>query len=120
MFLALNFTLYSSIVDFAYFLRVKPRPFLIVKSLIKRFNIFHANKVNEGVSHVAVIKEIDWEVKEVKLIFEPFIQCHKHLLLSVLIRDIPNHQRGPSFLHDPLRNYFESVVISYPLAFIHI
>lgn len=59
MFLALNLALNSSIVNFANLLRIKSSPFLIIEGLVKSFYVLNVDKVDKGVSNIAIIEEID-------------------------------------------------------------
>lgn len=120
MFLAFNLTLYSSIVDFADFLRIKPCPFLIVKGPVKCLNVFNVYKINKSISYVAVVKEVYRQIKKVELIFEFLVQCDQHLFLGVFVGDVSNHQCGPTFLHDLTRDDFKSIVVSESLTLIQV
>jgi len=54
------FALNTGISDVAHFLTVELLPFLVVKFFIKAANVFVADEVNECISDVAFVLEINW------------------------------------------------------------
>ena len=116
MLFALYSALDSRIVDFADFLRVKARPFLIIERLVEPFDVFHAHEIDERITNVAVVEKVHWQVEEIKLIFELLIERNQHLLLRVLVGDVSDHKSGPSLLENPLAGNLEALVVSDPLT----
>lgn len=117
VFLALNFTLYSSIVDLAYFLRVKSGPFLIIEGFVKCFYVLHAHKIDESITNIAFVEKIYWQIKKVKFILELFINGGQHLLLGILVGDVSYHQCGPVLSNNLISNDLESLIILYLVSF---
>jgi hypothetical protein len=60
MLFAFYFALNSSVVYFAYFLRIKSCPFLIVKSPVKRLYVFNTDEVDKGITNIAVVEKVYW------------------------------------------------------------
>lgn len=116
MFFTLSLSLNSSIVDFADLLRVESSPLLVVERPVEGLNFPHTHKVNEGITHVAVVEEVNRQVEEIELVLELLIQSCQHLLLSVLVRYVSYHKRGPVFLNDFIRDDFKPFVVLHLLA----
>lgn len=91
MFLTLNFTLNSSIVNFTNFFRIKPSPFLIVEKFEKSFYVSEVYKVYECIANIALIKEIYGKVEKVEFVFEFFVKGYQHLLFSIFVGNVSNH-----------------------------
>lgn len=62
------FPLNSRVHDNAYLFRIENLPRLLVVGIIKRYNVFNVNKVDEGVTTVTLVLKVDGEVKEVNLV----------------------------------------------------
>lgn len=115
VFFAFKFSLNPGIIDSAYFFRVESFPLLSVELLVELFNLLYVNKINESIPDVALVDQIDRKIEKVKLSTEVFIDQLKHLLLRILVRDIPDHQGSPVFLFDSLQVNLVLFVILYSI-----
>jgi len=88
----------SCISNLAHFLRVELGPLLIIKFFVEVVDISKVLQINECVAHVALVDEINGQVEEVELIIELHIELLNHHLLTVLVRNILDHQTTPSVL----------------------
>lgn len=88
------FSLDASVSNFAYFLAVELLPFLVVEVLIEGNDCLAIDKVDKSVTNIALVLEIDWQVKEIISSFVSFINSGKQHLLIVLVGDVSNHQSG--------------------------
>lgn len=116
MLLTLDLSLNSSVVNFADLLGVESSPLLVVEGPVERLDFLHTDKVDEGVSHVTVVEEVNRQVEEVKLVLELLIQRSQHLLLSVLVGYVPYHKRCPVFLNDFIRDDLKPFVVLHLLS----
>ncbi len=83
----------AGITDVADLLAVELLPLLAIKLLDEGDDVLWAHHVDEGVAHVALILEINWQVEEIIGSMELFIDgCQQHLL-RVLIGNVLDHQR---------------------------
>ncbi len=83
----------AGVTDVADLLAVELLPLLAIKLLDEGDDVLWANHVDEGVAHIALILEINWQVEEVVGSMELFVNgCQQHLL-RVLIGDVLDHQR---------------------------
>ena len=90
----------ASVGNITDLITVEYLPLLAVVLAMKRCNVFKVDKVHKCVSTVAAVLEVNWQVKEVHLVrsvasLGKFVQEH---LLSVLVGNIPHHERGPCVL----------------------
>lgn len=83
----------AGVTDVADLLAVELLPLLAIKLLDEGNDVLWANHVDEGVAHIALILEINWQVEEVIGSMELFVNgCQQHLL-RVLIGNVLDHQR---------------------------
>ncbi len=83
----------TGVTDVADLLAVELLPLLAIKLLDEGDDVLWAHHVDEGVAHIALILEINWQVEEVVGSMELFINgCQQHLL-RVLIGNVLYHQR---------------------------
>jgi hypothetical protein len=116
VFFAFNFSLNPCVVNFAYFLRVESRPFLVVERLVEALDVLHIDEVDEGVSHVALVEEVNRQVEKVKFVLEFFVDGREHLLLGVFVRNVSYHKSGPIFGDYFVRDDLESLVVFHFLT----
>jgi len=58
-------SLESGIRDLAHFVGVEVLPFLAIELVVEAHDKIHTFHVDEGISDIALVLEIDWKVKEV-------------------------------------------------------
>lgn len=80
------------VADAANFLAVEALPLSLVESGHQGQDVFGLDHVDEGVAHIALVLEINWQVKEVILSAELLVDGLKKHLLCVFVRDILYHQ----------------------------
>jgi hypothetical protein len=114
--LALDLTLNPRVVNLANLLAVKPRPLLVVKSLVEQLDVPQVSEVDEGISDVALVEEVDWEVKEVKLVFEFPVDGCQHLFLGVFVGDVSYHEGRPALRNDFSEVDFKPVIVFHLLG----
>lgn len=82
----------AGVTDVADLLAVELLPLLSIKLLDEGDDVLWANHVDEGIAHIALVLEINWQVEEVIGSMELFIDgCQQHLL-CVLIGNVLDHQ----------------------------
>ena len=110
---ALFLTLNSSISNIAYFFGIVNGPVFAIKFLKKWQNWAQINKIDKSVSYIAVVIQIDREVKKVELVFEILVDRLQQLSFGVLVGNIPDHQSGLFKRMNVLRIYIELQVVFY-------
>jgi hypothetical protein len=85
--LALN----PAVGQFADLLRVESLPGLTVEVLVKRNHKERVSHVDEGIAHVAVVLQVDWQVEEVIAPCVRLIDPLEEHLLSVFVWNILDH-----------------------------
>ncbi len=88
--LALN----SGVCDLAYLVRVELAPLPPMKLVIERYNVSGVSEINESISHVALILEVNRQVQEVKLAFVIILKGSLQHLCTVLVGNVPDHERS--------------------------
>ena len=91
-------TLDSTKGNLANLLGIKVFPGLIVQVFEEGNNVHWINKVDESVPDIAAIVKVQRQVEKViSALVMPVNALQEHLL-SVLVRDVPNHNRSASVL----------------------
>ena len=91
-------TLNSSKSDLANFLRVEVLPRLVVHVLKKRHDVDWIHEIDESVADVAIVVQVKRQIEEVvRSLMQPVDALQEHLL-SVLVRNMTNHNGGASVL----------------------
>jgi hypothetical protein len=85
--LALN----PSVSNFTNFVAIKSRPLLRVKLHVEVYNIDAVHEVDKGIAHVALIFEVDWQVKEVVVVLLMRVDEVEQHCLGVLVWNVFNH-----------------------------
>ena len=80
------------VADAANFLAVEALPLSLVESGHQGQDVFGLDHIDEGVAHIALVLEINWQVKEVILSAELLVDGLKKHLLCVFVRDVLYHQ----------------------------
>ena len=84
-------TLNAAIGYLANFVAIKLLPLLIIESFEKIKDVDWIDKINEGITHIAAVFEIDWQVEEVILVLGLSIDGLQEHLLGILIWDVSDH-----------------------------
>ena len=84
----------ARIADVADLLAIELLPLLAVKLLNERDDVLRPHHVDESVSHIALVLEVDWQVEEVVGAAELFIDGSEQHLLCVLVGDVLDHEGG--------------------------
>ena len=85
----------ACIGDVADFFRVEALPLLAVEALSKGHDGLRAQQVDEGIAHIALVLEVNGQVKEIIGAPEVFINSGQEHLLSILVGDVLQHDGGP-------------------------
>ena len=85
----------SGVADVADFLTVESFPLPLVESGHERHDKLGLHHVDEGISHVALIFEVDGKIKEVILAAELLVYCLEQHLLCILVGNVLDHQSCP-------------------------
>ena len=96
-------TLESSVSDFTNLFRIEKLPSFTVESVVKTLQSLTVLEVDECITHIALVLEIDWQIKEIVFLVVSFLYCVSQHLLGVLVRNILNHERSSSILKDLVR-----------------
>ena len=83
----------TGIADVANLLAVELLPFLAVKLLDQRNDVLRPHHVDESITHIALVLEVNWQVEEVVAAPELFINGGEQHLLCVLVGNVLDHQR---------------------------
>ena len=83
----------AGIADVADLFAVELLPLLAVKLVDERNDVLWTNHVDEGVTHVAFVFEVDGQVEEVICPTELLINGGQQHLLSILIGNVLDHER---------------------------
>lgn len=75
------------------FLRIKHRPLLIMKLIIKSFQANKVYKIDKSISNITLELHINRQIKEIVFASEPLVQKLQHELLIVLVRYVLYHDR---------------------------
>jgi len=87
-------SLNSGVSDRAHLLAVELLPFLVVELVIEVRDLERRQKIDESITDVALILEVDGQVKEVIISSVAFVDGHQQHLLAVFVRDVFDHQSG--------------------------
>lgn len=88
----------SSVFQIANLHRIKISPTLTVKLVVKFLNEARIPEINERITDVALILEIDGQIEEVVVVHVILVDFLKQKLLRVFVRNIPDHNGGPGIL----------------------
>mmetsp|Transcript_9446 Transcript_9446/g.30833 ORF Transcript_9446/g.30833 Transcript_9446/m.30833 type:complete len:366 (-) Transcript_9446:91-1188(-) len=80
-------------------------PAAAVELAVEACDVLGVDEVNERVAHVALVLEVDRQIKKVVAALELDVDLVQDRLLGVLVRDVPHHQRRP--LVSPARDAVE-------------
>ena len=67
------------------FLGVETLPLLAIEALCHRDNRLGAQEVDEGVAHIALVLEVDWQIEEVISAPEILVDGGQQHLLGILV-----------------------------------
>jgi hypothetical protein len=84
-------SLHATVRNLTHFFRVKSFPGACVQVDEERHNKYRVREVDERVSHVAVVLEVNGKVEEVPRPCMMAIDAFKQHLLRVLVWYVPNH-----------------------------
>lgn len=84
--------------NLADFLRVEGLPRLVVQVLIEGHDVDGVNEVDEGVTNVATIVQVQRQVKEVVAAFVVPVDALQEHVLGVLVGDVSDHDSGSRIL----------------------
>ena len=87
-------TLIASVGDLADFLRVESLPRLSVQVLVEGNDKDRVHEIDESVSNIAVVLQINWQVEKVVAAGMELIDFLKEHLLRVLVGDVSDHDRS--------------------------
>jgi len=91
----------SGIGDGTNFFAVELLPFLVVELDVERRNILRGDEVDERISNIALVFEIDGQIKEVICSLVVFINSGKQHFLAVLVGNVLDHQGGSRIFASP-------------------
>lgn len=83
----------SPVGDLADLLRVESFPSLVIQVLVEGHDVNGIDEVDEGISNVAAIVQIEGQVEEVIAPLVLAVDALEEHLLSVLVRDVADHDR---------------------------
>jgi len=66
---SLYFTLIFPVINFSYFIRIKISPFFTLIFKIKIYNKQRVCKIDESITFISLILEINWQIHKIVLIF---------------------------------------------------
>lgn len=89
-----RFSLYTCIGYVGDFLRVELLPTLVVKVLEQWDDMLWCDEIDESIANVALILEVDGQVKKVITSLDNLINRRKQHLLCVLVWNVLDHQSG--------------------------
>lgn len=95
MFNKSSLSLNSPIAELTNLLRVELWPSVSIELQIEANQKDGMGEVNEGISHIALVSEINGQIEEIKLTFMVLIQIGEEHFLVVLIRNILDHESCP-------------------------
>ena len=98
--LAFFFSLDPGVLNATDLFTVENCPLLLVESLVEGSDMFKLLEVDERVTHVAVVLEVDGQVEEVVGVVEVCVDGLQHELLSVLVGYVADHQGSFPFVVD--------------------
>lgn len=90
--------MYSSISYFANLVTVEKVPFLGVKLDKEFYDVDAVHKVEEGVTHIALVFEINRQIEKVVLSLVVAIKSLQQHSLRVLVWNVFDHDRGAHVL----------------------
>jgi len=82
----------SSIGNLANLRTIELLPLLLIELHIERRNGHRINEIDEKVSNIALVLEINWQVEEVKKSSMAFTNSIENHLLSISVGDVLDHQ----------------------------
>jgi len=77
-----------------YLLAIELFPFFVMKFSMKARNVIRGDEVDECVSNVAFVFEIDGKIEEVIVALVTLVNCCEEHLLTVFIGNVLDHQSG--------------------------
>lgn len=86
-----QFALNTTIGNFAYLFTVEALPLLTIEFLIELENEYGINEVDECITYIAFVLKVNRQVEEIILISVVLIDLLKQHLLSVLVRNVLDH-----------------------------
>lgn len=75
------------------FLRIKHRPFLVMKLIIECLQASQVHKIDKSISNIALELHINRQIKEIVFASESLVQKLQYELLCVLVRNVLYHDR---------------------------
>ena len=104
----------SSIGDFADFLGVESLPRLSIEVLIKWYDKEWIDKVDKGISNVAVVLQVNGKVEKVVFAAVVLVNLLQEHLLGVLVGDVSDHDgRARVFAsQNSIKINLESIIIT--------
>ena len=84
----------TGIADVADLLAVELLPLFAVKLLDKGDDVLWSHHVDESIAHVALVLEVDGQIKEIICAAELLVNCGQKHFLRVLVWDVLDHERG--------------------------
>lgn len=93
-----SFALNAAIGDLTDLLRVEGLPCLVVQVQIEWYDVNRVYEVDEGITNVAAVVQIQWQVEEVESAFVLAVNALQHHFLRVLVGDVADHDRSARVL----------------------
>lgn len=75
MILTFFFALNSCVIYATNFFGIKKLPLFSMKCFKKIFYVVNTQKVNESITNITIINEINWEIKKIIFTLEFFVDC---------------------------------------------
>lgn len=116
MFLQWSKTLDSGIGDLTNLFRVEMMPSLAMKLQVKALQMLLVTEIDESITNIAFVSEINRQIQEIVLSIVRLIKRVTQHLLSILVRDVLDHQASSIVYsqlfdtHFKLRSLFLSVM----------